>query len=383
MAMLATAISVAAMIITLSMVNGFQQAVSKKVYSFWGHVRVQALEPLRSSVSEESNFENSDTVETPIKSMAGVAHYQAFAIKSLVLRTAGNFEGVLLKGVDAQFAKQPFSFITQGRSINFADSGYSKDLLLSEALALQLQAKIGDTVQCFFIRNGADIRTRPLTICGLYKTGIEDYDNSFALADLRFLRRLNLWDTSQIGGYELWLKDPSNSDSIAVKLNDALPQGISAVSIRTLYPNIFDWLAVQNQTKLIVIIIMTVVATINLVTCLLILVMERTRMVGMLKAMGLSNRGIKSVFWYYAVWIAVLGTGIGLLFGLGICWLQQATGFIKMDESTYYVSEVPVQMIPWQIAAVVVFALISCFLWLRLPLLFVNKISPIKAAAFK
>ncbi|TAD84851.1 MAG: ABC transporter permease [Bacteroidetes bacterium] len=383
MAMAATAISVAAMIVTLCMVNGFQRAVSEKVFSFWGHVRVQSLEPLRSTVSEEVGFASSDSIAALVEKTPHLSHYQSFAVKSVVLRTAGNFEGILLKGVDERFDKHPFGFMVEGRSINFGSGGYSNDVLLSREMAARLQVKPGDTLQCLFVRNAADMRTRPLVVSGLFHTGVDEYDNNFALADLRFLRRLNLWDSTQIGGYELWLDQPKRMDTLAKQLSRALPQGLEARSIRALYPNVFDWLGIQDQTKLIVVVVMTVVATINLITCLLILVMERTRMVGALKAMGLGNGGVQAIFWYYAGWIALMGTGLGLAVGLGICWLQMATGIIKMDESTYFVRTVPVHIIWWQIAVVVLAAVASCLLWLRLPLLYVNKISPVKAAGFK
>lgn len=383
LAVTATAISVAAMIITLSMVSGFQRAVSQKVFSFWGHLRVQSLSPIRSMVSEEGAFNANDTIENAIKNAGGVAHFHAFAVKSVVLKTRDNFEGVLLKGVDRQFAKEPFGFLKSGRSLQFPDSGYSRDVIISAPAAKQLNAKPGDTLQCIFIRSGDDIRTRPLVISGIYKTGIEEYDNSFALADLNFLRRLNLWDSATVGGYEAWLTGDANAASTAAAINQALPQGVSAYTIRQLYPNIFDWLAIQDQTKQIVVWVMIAVAVINLVTCLLILVMERTRMVGILKAVGMNNTAIGSIFWYYAAWIALVGIGFGLLFGLGICWLQQATGIVKMDESTYYVSEMPVYIIWWQVALVAAGSFIICFLALRLPLFFVRTISPVKAIRFQ
>jgi lipoprotein-releasing system permease protein len=245
-----------------------------------------------------------------------------------------------------------------------------------------LNAKPGDTLQCIFIRSGADIRTRPLIVSGIYKTGIEEYDNSFAIADIRFLRRLNLWASTEIGGYEAWLEPGTNADTSVKVLKALLPQGKSAYTIRQLYPNIFDWLAIQDQTKQIVLWVMIAVAVINLVTCLLILVMERTRMVGILKAVGMSGASIGRIFWYYAAWIALTGIACGLAFGLGVCWLQMATGFIKMDEATYYVSEMPVYIIWWQVAAVAVGSFLICFLALRLPLLFVKSISPVKAIRF-
>ena len=380
LAVVATTISVAAMIITLSLVNGFQNAVSEKVFSFWGHVRVQAIAPMRSMVSEESSFKRSDSIEAIIRNTKGVTHFHSFAVKSVVLKTRDNFEGVLLKGVDKQFVNQPFNrFLQQGRSIAFTDSAYSRDLLLSEHTASQLQVKTGDTVQCIFIRSGDDIRTRPLIVSGLYKTGIEEYDNSFALADINFLRKLNLWDSTEIGGYEAWVNPVNAMDTIAYSINNQLPQGLSCYTIKQLYPNIFDWLGIQDQTKQIVVGVMILVAVINLITCLLILVMERTRMVGVLKAIGMPEPKIRLIFWYYAGWIALTGIGYGLLFGLGLCWLQQFTGFLKMDEATYYVRVVPVYIVWWQVALVAIGSFIICFLALRLPLLFVRTISPVKA----
>jgi lipoprotein-releasing system permease protein len=371
------------MIITLSLVNGFQRAVSEKVFSFWGHLRIQSLSPIRSMVSEEGSFLRNDTIENAIRSEKGLAHFHAFAVKSVVLKTRENFEGVLLKGVDRQFEKMDFSFLKQGRSLHFPDSGYSQDVMISEPTARQLQAKPGDTLQCIFIRSGDDIRTRPLIISGIYKTGIEEYDNSFALADLNFLRRLNLWDSSEIGGYEAWVAPGVNDDSAARNMNLNLPQGISCYTIRQLYPNIFDWLAIQDQTKQIVIWVMVAVAVINLITCLLILVMERTRMVGILKAVGMRESSIGKVFWYYAAWIALVGIGIGLFSGLGVCLLQQVTGLVKMDEATYYVKEMPVYIIWWQVGLVAAGSFLICFLALRLPLLFIRTISPVKAIRFQ
>jgi lipoprotein-releasing system permease protein len=380
----ATALSVAAMVITLSMVNGFQKAVSQKVYSFWGHVRVQSLEPMRSMVSEESSFTKTNEVQSIISSNPGIAHFNSFAVKSIVLKTKEHFEGVLLKGMDENFSKQPFDlFLKQGKSIRFPTDGYSNDILLSEHTAGQLNVHPGDTIQCYFIRGVDDIRSRPLVLSGIYKTGIEEYDNSFALADIRFLRRLNLWDSTEIGGYEAWIKEDYQADTVAAQINQQLPQGLSSRSIQKIYPNIFDWLSIQDQTKVIVLVVMIIVAIINLVTCLLILVMERTRMVGVLKAMGMDDRSIQQIFWYYAGWIALTGIGVGLLAGLGICGLQQFTGLIKMDEATYYVAVLPVQIVWWQVLAVAAGSFIICFLALRLPLLFVKTISPVKAIRFK
>lgn len=382
--MVATIFSVAAMVITLGMVNGFQQAVAEKVNSFWGHVRVQQISPLRSLVAEETAFARNDTADLQIAAMPELMRYHTYAIKSVVVKSRDNFEGVLLKGVDSSFYKPAFAqFVKSGALPDFGDSAYSKQIMLSEAAASQLRAAVGDTLAVYFIRGANDIRSRPLVVGGIYKTGIEEYDKNFAIADIRFLRKLNLWPDELIGGYEIWIKDPGKAELLAAELNLLLPQGLQSAAIRRIYPNIFDWLAVQDQTKTIVTIIMLIVAVINLVTCLLVLVMERTRMVGVLKALGLTGTGIQRIFWFYAAWISIVGIGAGLAVGLGVLWFQQATGFLKMDEATYYVAVVPVKIIWWQVIAVASGSFLICFLALRIPLIYIRFVSPVKAIRFQ
>lgn len=383
LAIVATVLSVATMIITLSMVNGFQKAIAEKVYSFWGHARVHIVNPFQSVVTDGEGFALSDTILHAVKNTPGVAHFHSFAVKSVVLKTRDQFEGVLLKGVDSAFDKRAFGkFITEGSFFPFNNPEKFNHILLSHITAKRLEVGPGDMLQCFFIRNGQDIRTRPMVVSGIYKTGIEEYDKNFGITDIRFLQRLNLWESNIIGGIEIFVDDPETATVVSKSINQNLPIKYSSQTIGEIYPNIFDWLAIQNQTKRIVVITMLVVAIINLITCLLILVMERTRMVGVLKALGMPNKSIGAIFWYYAGWIASLGVGFGLLVGVGLCFLQQQTGLIKMDEATYYVSTAPVSMDALQIALVVTGSLMVCLLAIRLPLLYVQRVSPIRAIRF-
>lgn len=382
-AAIATAISVATMIVTLSMVNGFQYEVAQKVFSYWGHTRVQNLEPFRTLVAEETPITKTDSLDRLVKSKPGIAHVHAFGARSVVMRSKAQFEGVLLKGVSESFVKSPFSrFIRQGSNISFADTNYSSQLLLSLSMARSLDVSVGDTLNAFYLRQGEDIRSRPMTVSGLYQTGIEEYDNQFAIADLRFLQRLNQWDSTQIGGYEIWLNNPGVAPQWSEEMTRQMPQGIVCVPITQVYPNIFDWLGIQDQTKRIVIGVMLAVAIINLITCLLILVMERTRMIALLTAMGMPGIEIRKLFWYYAAWIAGTGVVAGLALGLGVSFLQQLTGIIKMDEATYYVDQMPVKIIWWQVLAVAAGSFVVCLLALRLPLGFIRRISIIKAIRF-
>lgn len=365
------------------MVNGFQHEVAEKVFSYWGHTRVQNLEPYRTLVAEETPITKTDSLDRLVTTQPGITHVHAFGARSIVLRSQAQFEGVLLKGVSGSFVKSPFSrFIRQGTNISFPDTSYSNQVLLSNAMANRLEVSVGDTLSAFYLRQGEDLRARGMVVAGLYQTGIEEYDNQFAIADLRFLQKLNQWDSTQIGGYEIWLKNPGQAPIWSEQTSQQLPQGIVCIPITQVYPNIFDWLGIQNQTKRIVIGVMLAVAIINLITCLLILVMERTRMIALLTAMGMTGSEIRKLFWYYAAWIAGTGVLAGLALGLGLSFFQQYTGIIKMDEATYYVDRMPVKIEWWQVLAVAAGSFTVCLLALRLPLALIRRISIIKAIRF-
>ena len=384
----ATALSVAAMILTLGFVNGFQQAISTKVFNFWGHLHVQQYEPDKSMVAEETPLEKNDTVLQILKATPGVTHVQAFATKSAVLEKNKEIEGVLFKGVDSSYDfKNMQSFLKAGTWIDFNDSLYSKQILISQPVADELQIKVNDTIHIYFISpETASSSVRSLLVKGIFKTGIEEFDKSFAIGDIRLLRRINNWTHSEIGGYEVFINDYKNIDSVNNVFYNGpapLPGAWVSKSIKDIYPFIFDWLNIQDVNRNVMFIVMSIIAIINLVTCLLILVLERTRMVGILKAIGSSDWNIQKIFLYHASIISCTGIGLGLFFGVGIALLQQYTGFIKLDETAYYVSTAPVDLILWQVIAVCAATLVVCFLSLLLPTIFVRTIQPVKAIQFR
>jgi lipoprotein-releasing system permease protein len=385
LATVATTLSVASMIITLAFVNGFQQTVSNKVFSFWGHLRVQQYESAKAIVAEETPLKKNDSVTNIIRNTKGVQQVQAFATKSAVLENNKEIEGILFKGVEQNYDFKNFkSFIVEGKWLDFTDSLYSKDVVIPKPIAQQLKIKLHDTVRVFFISaQEGKSNVRKMHVAGIYKTGIEEYDKLFALGDIRLLRRINGWEDEQIGGYEIFLNDYSQMDTLNKQLYSALPQGWVSRTMKELYPNIFDWLNIQNVNRDVIFIVMAIVAIINLITCLLILVLERTRMVGILKAVGSTDWTIQKIFLFNAGFIAGVGIFFGLIVGLGLCWLQQATGFIKLDESAYYVSTAPVTIIWWQVVVVCVGTLVVCFVSLVLPSLIVRTIRPVKAIQFR
>lgn len=381
----ATALSVMAMIITLAFVNGFQHTISAKVFSFWGHIRVQKYEPNRSMVAEETPIDKNDSIEYLIKQNPAVRKVQGFATKSAVLEKQKDIEGVLLKGVEKDYdSSQLKPFLTEGRWLNFSDTLYSREVLVSAPIARTLGIVLNDTVTVYFISIEDGTRTyRKLKVAGIYKTGIEEYDKLFLLGDIRLIRRVNGWTDNQTGGYEVFLNDYKRIDSVNYGLSEKLPIDWMSRSIREVYPNIFDWLAIQDVNRNVIFMVMAVVAIINMVTCLLILILERTRMVGILKSLGAQNGTIQKIFLYHATFITIWGIGVGFLAGIGTCLLQLQFGFLQLDEASYYVSTAPVMIIWWQVFAVCLGTAIVCFLSLILPSWIIRKINPVKAIEFR
>ena len=384
--MAATAVSITAMIITLAFVNGFQEKVADKIFGFWGHIRVQKYDAGKSLISEELPLTKNTAVENSMATTPGVVSYQSFATKSAVLESNKEIEGVLIKGIEKNENHTALKqFLVAGRWIHFTDSLYSKETIVSDAVAKQLQIKINDTIKVHFVATNSDAQKtyRKLVVVGFYHTGIDEYDKLFMIADINLIRRINNWEPNQIGGYEVFIHQYQNINAVSSTLSNALPSEWMSKSIKEVYPNIFDWLDIQDVNRNVVFVVMGIVALINLITCLLILMLERTNMIGLLKSMGATNWTIQKIFIVYASFITLAGVGFGLVIGLGICFLQQATGFITLDEASYYISVAPVKIIGWQVAAVCAGTTVACFVSLFLPTLLIPKISPVKAIAFK
>lgn len=374
------------MIITLAFVHGFQEKVADKIFGFWGHIRVQKYEAGKSLVSEELPLIRNKEVEKNISTTPSIISYNSFATKSAVLESQTGIEGVLIKGIEKNENHTALKqFLVAGRWIYYTDSLYSKETLISDAVAKGLQIKINDTIKVHFVSTNADAQKtyRKLVVVGFYHTGIDEYDKLFMIADINLIRRINNWEPNQIGGYEVFIDQYQNIGAVSSNLSNALPSEWMSKSIKEVYPNIFDWLDIQDVNRNVVFIVMGIVALINLITCLLILMLERTNMIGLLKSMGATNWTIQKIFIVYASFITLAGVGFGLIIGLGICLLQQATGFITLDEASYYISVAPVKIIAWQVAAVCIGTSLVCFISLFLPTLLIPKISPVKAIEFK
>ena len=381
----ATTISVAAMIITLSFVNGFQDVVSEKVFSFWGHVRIQYRQPMKANIAEELPIEENPQLVQEVKKNSQVASIHPFATKYAILKTPAEMEGVLLKGLqDVTGFQQLSGFLQEGRWVRFNDSTYSREMVVSTYTAKQLGLKLNDRILLYFVRPDGSLRPDKLTIVGIYKTGIEEYDKTFALGDIKLIRRLNSWQDNEIGGYEVFLKDYNQMDVVSNAIyNDFdFPQLWETKTAKEIHPNIFDWLNIVSYNGDILIAIVIAIVVINFITCLIILVLERIRMIGILKATGATDWTIQKIFLHHSALITLTGITAGTVISLGLLWLQQKTGFVQLKEAEYYMETAAVRIDPTQVLLVVGGTLIISLLVLLIPSFIVKRVQPIKAIRF-
>ncbi len=384
LAIAATAISIMAMLLTIAFTNGFQYAVANKMFSFSGHIRVQHFEPNKVDIAEEAPITKNDTVQKLLQSNTDVEAVQAYATKYAIVTGTEGIEGVLIKGVEKNYDFNHLKeFLRSGRWLHFPDSVYSNEIVISAYTASQLKLHVNDKAIIYFIQPDGSRRARPMIVSGIFKTGVENYDKLNAIADIRLIQRLNNWGANEIGGYEIFLKDYRKMDTVNATIFSQLPGTWNSRTIRDVYANIFDWLNLQDTTIVIVIIIMTIVALLNLITCLIILLLERTNMVGILKALGSPDYIIQRIFLYHGAIITLSGIILGNILGLLLCWLQDRYGFIKLPEDVYFISKAEVKLEWWHVALVDAGTFVICFIILMIPTIIIRKIQPVRAIMFR
>ncbi len=382
----ATAISVAVMILALSLVNGFQKAISHKIFDFWGHLMVSYHTPEAGVFSEDEHFDYDPALVQKLRADAAVQSVTLFNSRFAIVRNGQGLDGVLLRGVDSAFTSSAFhQFLKQtDGQLQLGGAGMSRQVVLSEYTVNRLQLKLGDSVVVFFIQNSQDMpRAAKVRIAGIYKTGLEDYDKLFAICDYRLVNHYSGLPQNSINGYTINLKNLDQAEAEKGRLyQQYIDPPLTVKTIREVYPNLFDWLQLQNMNERIIIIIMVIVALINMASAILILILERTNMIGILKAMGMRNRGIQRIFWTQSLFILLRGLLYGNLIGLGLALIQQYTSLVKLPEETYYISSAPIA-IPWlAVLAVNLGTVLLCGMVMLLPALIIRRITPLKAIRF-
>ena len=387
-ATISVAIGLAVMILTMAVVAGFKTEISEKMSGFTSHIQVTHI---RSANSLESTpIIRSDSVEQLLRSVEGFRAMSVYALKGGVIKSAEGVAGVMLKGVGEDYDKSFFAdALVEGRMPRMGDSVRYKDILLPRVVADKLEKRVGDRVEMLFVEGGALPRRDRFEICGLFATGMDEMDEKFALTDIRNVQRLSGWDSRTISGYEILTDDFSQVAQSADRINMALlfnggddAINLVAISVEELYGVIFGWFKTHDINALVIIIIMIVVALFNMMSALLIMVLERTRMVGVLKALGMDNGSLQRVFFYRAAFLVVKGMVWGNIVGVGLCLLQKWGHILHLDPAGYIVSEVPISL-GWWLAYLNIGVLAVIVLLLVLPARIVASVKPQEAMRYE
>ncbi|MEP6262650.1 MAG: FtsX-like permease family protein [Gillisia sp.] len=379
----AIAIGVIMMLVSFATGIGLQVKIREKIAAFNGHIIIDSYDNNSSQVSIMPVSLNQDFYPE-FTGVQGIDHVQAVATKAGIIRTETDFEGVIVKGVGADFKWENFEdFLVEGSLPDYSQN-LTEEILVSRYISNRLGFKVGDKVVTYFLRE--DVKRNPLlrafVIKGIYDSGFQEFDELYLIADIRHIQRLNNWEQDQVGAFEVFIDDFDKLDQKGGEVYENTPSLLDSRTIKQKYYAIFEWLSLFDFNIALIIGIMILVAGINMITALLVLILERTQMIGILKALGGSNWSIRKIFLYNASYLIVLGLFWGNLIGLGLLFLQKYFKLFPLNPETYYVTEVPVY-IGWQyILAVNAGTLILCVLMLLIPSVIITRISPVKAMKF-
>lgn len=379
-AIVSIAVGLAASIVSFLIMKGFQETVKEKIYSFSGHILITKFSMNNST--EEQPMDYRIDLYNQQENYPFIRHIQEFANKIGVVKTDDEALGVMIKGVGKSFDLELFNEnMVEGQFIQFQDSGYSSQVVLSKIIANKLKKKVGDEVIVHFFQNPP--RFRRLQVSGIYETNLSEYfDSRIILSDIRMIQRLNDWPDSVAGGLEVFITDPDQAESAGAAIGEMMDYDLNIERVSDRFIQVFEWLELlSRQVNILLGIILTVIG-VNMISIVLILVMERTQMIGMLKALGASNGFIRSVFIYNGVNLILKGLVVGNIIGLGLCYIQYRFKIMELNPRDYYMSFVPIS---WHWELVVFLNLITLGLVtviLLLPTMAISRITPIKAIRF-
>ncbi len=385
---LGIALGIAVMILSVAVVTGFQEEVRNKLIGFDAHIRITNYD---NNVSDEPlPITNQQSFLEVLKANTDIKHIQAYALKSGVVKTKEDNEGVLIKGIGKDY---DWSFIQsnmkEGTVFSVSDTGLSRSVVVSRSLAGRLGLKLNEKMVIYFLTKKTDSthtnyeqRAKVFYVSGIYETGFEEIDQKLVLVDIGQVQKLNYWQKDQIAGFEITINDYSKMETLGEEVNVMIGQGLVAQTVKETNPTIFSWLDLMDINAWIILVLMVIVAGINMISALLILILERTNMIGMLKAMGAGNGAIQKIFLYNAAYLIGKGLLWGNLLGIGIALLQYYTGVFTLDAKTYYISQIPVNLEIIPILLLNIGTLLCCLFMLIIPSFIVSKITPVKAIRY-
>ena len=381
---MAISIGVIMMLIAFATGLGLQNKIRDKIAAFNGHITITEFTS-NSTYEDFQPISKNNDFYPDFKSVPSVSHVQATASKYGVIRTEKDFEGVIAKGVGEDYKWDYLEeYLVEGKLPDFSPR-YSKEVLISDNIANKLQFEVSDQLIIYFLSNQNTDRPRllALTISGIFDSGFQDFDDQFIFIDINQVQRINKWDDDQVGNFEVFIDDFQSIDQTGEQVYTKIDSFLNAETITDQFPSIFEWLKMFDFNILIIFIVMIAVSGINMITALLVLILERTQMVGIFKALGASNWQIRKMFMLQAGYLIIKGLFWGNLIGLGLLFIQKYFGVIKLDQSTYYVSQAPVYLSWDYILGVNIGVLVCCFLIMIIPSYLIQKITPVQAIKFE
>ncbi len=369
------------MILSLAVVRGFKKEIREKIRGFAGDIQVVKFDLNNSP--ESSPFTTDPSFVKKALGTKMVTYIMPFATKTGIIRANDEIEGVVLKGVDKTYDWSFFKkTLISGTVIDFTDTlEAQKQIMISEQTANRLKLKLGDRLIMYFVQQ--PMRARRFKIVGIYSSGVDEVDKTYVVGAMSLIQRLNNWDPNQIGGYELRANDFEQLQSTAGDIDDILSPKLKAYTVIQTYPTIFEWLNLLDVNTVVMLTLMLLVAVINMISALLIMILERTSMIGMFKAMGANNWSIQQIFLYNSFYLIGLGLILGNILGYGLGVFQTQTHFFTLDPASYYMSFVPIEFTWFDGIMLNLGTLVICLLVLIIPSTLVSKISPVKAIRFK
>jgi lipoprotein-releasing system permease protein len=379
-AILAIALSVAVMLLSITMLTGFKNEISSKIIGFGSHIIITNFTDNHSYESEPISIQQD--FYPNITSQDEIKHISVFASKAGIVKTKDEILGVVLKGVAADYDWSFFQKnLIDGKVFSLNDSIKINSILISESISKTLKLGVDDDLVMYFAQDPP--RVRKFKITGIYNTALVEFDKLFVLGDIKHIQSLNSWENNEVGGFEITIDNFEKLDKITANIYEKIPYNLNAQSIKEKTPQLFDWLDLQDMNVRVILILMLIVGGINMITALLILILERTRLIGILKALGARNWSIRRVFLYSAVHLTLQGLLLGNTIGLGFAFLQKKFSIISLDPETYYMNTVPIYFDFTHILLLNVIIIIICYLILIIPSIIITKITPIKAIRFE
>jgi lipoprotein-releasing system permease protein len=385
-AIIGIATGLAVMILAVAILTGFKQEIREKIVGFGSHIQIMNFD---SNISYETTpVSDTQSFIPELKKIPGIRHVQVFATKAGIIKTDEEIQGVVLKGVGSDFDWSYFSSnIVDGTVFTVSDTSRTDKVIISKKISDMLRLKTGDSFAMHFVQDPP--RMRKFTVSGIYETSLEEFDKIYVLCDIWHIKRLNGWNETMVSGFEIFIDDFDDLQAMTEEVRDAIGYRVAeeetqfkVTSIRSKYPQIFDWLNFQDINVIIIIILMLVVTGFNMISGLLILILEKTNMIGILKALGSDDKAIRKVFIYQASYLISKGLLWGNLIGLGISYLQLSTGIISLDPSSYFIKTVPINLELSHILLLNAGTMVAIILMLLVPSQLISRITPVKAIRY-